>query len=179
MQTNSNPTEAKNPLPEALKRFPAAVQMVERVDAARSKVQSEFHDHVLRAQAHLTDWQGKAATFVGKAQEKARAEKDEVTQRVEALIAKLPTDLQAKVSPSAVLHARGAALLAAWLKLPADVRDDVLTVAGVATAKQTAAVLEEIVALRAEITLQRPQTESKDATPARRRARKEDTPAQA
>ncbi len=168
----ANATGSKAPLPEALKRFPAAVHMAERVDAARTKVRSEFHERAQRAQAHLVDWQGMAVTLVEKAQDKARAEKDDVTQRVEALLAKLPTaDLHAKVSPSTVLHA--------WLKLPADVRDDVLTVAGVATARQTAQVLEEIAALRAELATHWPQAEIKDAAPARRRARKDDPPAEA
>ncbi len=167
-------------LPEALKRFPAAVQMAERVEAARAKVQHEFHDRALRAQARLTDWQGMALSLVEKAQDKARAEKDDVTQRVEALIAKLPTaELHGKLSPSVALHDRGAALMAAWLKLPADVRDDVLTVAGIATARQTAQVLEEVVALRAEIATHWPHVETKDAAPARRRARKDATPAEA
>lgn len=167
-------------VPDALKRFPVAVQMAERVEAARAKVRAEFHDQALRAQARLTEWQGVAVTLVEKAQDKARAEKDDVTHRVEALMAKLPTsELHAKVSPSAMLQDRGAALLAAWLKLPADVRDDVLTVAGIATARQTAQVLEEIVALRAEIATHWPHVEIKDATPTRRRARKEDAPAEA
>ena len=177
----------KDALPEALKRFPAAVHMAERVEAARAqveaareRVQAEFHERALRAQARLIDWQGKAVTLVEKAQDKARAEKDDVTQRVEGLIAKLPTaDLHAKVSPSALLHERTSALLAAWLKLPADVRDDVLTVAGVATAHQTAQVLEEIVALRAELASHWSQTETKEAAPARRRVRKDETPAEA
>lgn len=179
MQTNSNTPETRTQLPEALKRFPAAMIMAERVEAARTKVENEFHDRVLRAHTRLADWQGLAVSLVEKAQDKARAEKDDVTQRVEALVAKLPGADLHKVSPSAVLHARGAALLSAWLKLPADVRDDVLTVAGIATAKQTAAVLAEIVALRAEITAQSAHTEPKDAMPTRRRARKEDTTVQA
>ncbi len=172
MPASTNHVESKTQLPEALKRFPAAVQMAERVEAARAKVQGEFHEQALRAQARLTDLQGKAVTLVEKAQDKARAEKDEVTQRVETLLAKLPTaELHAKISPSAVLHA--------WLKLPADVRDDVLTVAGVATARQTAQVLEEIVALRAEIATHWPHVETKEVTPPRRRARKEEAPAEA
>ncbi len=180
MATANKTTETKSPLPEALKRFPAAVQVTERVETARAKVQNEFHDRALRAQARLADWRGVAVHLVEKAQDKARAEKDDVTQRVEALVAKLPTSgLHVKVSPSAVLHERGGVLLAAWLKLPADVRDDVLTVAGVATARQTAQVLEEIVALRAEIATHWPHVESKDATPTRRRARKDETPAEA
>jgi hypothetical protein len=177
-------------LPEALKRFPAAVHAAERVDAARAKVQAEFQDRALRAQARLTDWQGKAVTLVEKAQDKARHEKekvlaetDAVTQRVEDLFAKLPTELHAKVTPSALLHERAAALLTAWMKLPADVRDDVLTVAGVATARQSAQVMEEIVALRAEIAAHfapgAEVKEIKEAAPARRRTRKEEPTAEA
>ena len=184
-------------LPGALKRFPAAVHAAERVDAARAKVQTEFHDRALRAQARLTDWQGKAVWLVEKAQDKARVEKDKVvaetddlarkshavTQRVEDLLAKLPTELHAKVTPSALLHERAAALLTAWTKLPADVRDDVLTVVGVATARQTAQVLEEIVALRAEMAAHFAPVaevkETKEAAPARRRTRKEEPTAEA
>lgn len=178
-------TTPETKLPDALKRFPAAVQVVgrveqvaERVEAARAKVRDEFHDRVLRAQTRLIVWQDKATTVIEKAQDKARAEKEKaveetlaVTQRVESLLAK---------APSAVLHQRGAALLMAWLKLPADVRDDVLTVAGVATARQTAQVLEEIAALRAELAAHGP-TETKTVTPAQktRRTRKEATPAEA
>lgn len=215
-------------LPEALKKFPAAIQIAERVEAARARVQTEFHDRAVKAQARLTETlngslhlkdnvlklqnkmvflQDKAVTLVEKAQDtalkaqdRARAEKDdllamkdEATQKVESLLtnvedklAKLPVlDLENKNAAAAMLHERSATVLAAWLKLPSEVRTDVLTVAGVATAAQVSAVHEEIVALRAEMHAHLhpaqghlPGSGPKFASP-RRRARKDESPAEA
>ena len=189
-QTQNQPQSPRH-LPDALRRFPAAAHIAERVTAARQNVRTEFHDQALRAQARLTDLQGVAVDLYEKAQDKARAEKDDVTHRVESWLAKLPSHpwtaklAAGRLSPGQIVQERAAASLAAWLKLPADVREDVLTVAGIATARQSAAVLEELAALRAELTSHflHPETkeavEIKEAVPSRRRTRKDTSPAEA
>lgn len=141
----AGPSEAAQRLARKLLGESAA----QKIEAARQRVRDEFQDRVAQAQERLQTWERKAADLATTVQatahaaaDKVREEKSEAAQRIETLVGGIAGMVAEKGS------------FDAWLKLPEEAREDVLTAAGVATQKQVAALQEEVAALRAEITAQ-------------------------
>jgi Ser-tRNA(Ala) deacylase AlaX len=122
--------------------------VLERAEAARVAVREQFQTRVTEAHTRLNVLEKRAQDMVSQVQTSVQAtanaardrvmeEKTEAVQKVEQLVAAV-----AKVDRSS---------LEAWLKQPAEVREDVLTAVGLASQKQVQTLHEEIAALRAEI----------------------------
>ena len=127
--------------------------VVQRVEAARVAVREQFHARVAEAHERLGGMERKAQDIVHTAQSTvhetvavARGKVQE--ERVEAL-----SKLETLVGNASALMGLKAEL-ESWLKLPAEVREDLLIGLGVASQKQVASVHEDVAALRAEITAQ-------------------------
>lgn len=127
--------------------------VIQRVEAARAHVREQFHARVAEANDRLGGIEKKAQDMVHTAQstvqqtvavarEKVLEERGEAVQKLEALVGQIGARVGLKAD------------VQAWLKLPADVREDLLIALGVASQKQVATLHEEVAALRAEITAQ-------------------------
>ena len=127
--------------------------VVQRVEAARAHVREQFHTRVAEAQERMGGIEKKAQDMVHTAQstmqqtvavarDKVLEERGEAVQKLEALVG----NIGARVGLKADVES--------WLRLPADVREDLLVALGVASQKQVASLHEDVAALRAEITAQ-------------------------
>ncbi|MSP90723.1 MAG: hypothetical protein EXR79_02775 [Myxococcales bacterium] len=138
----------------AASRVEAAVQ---RIDAARAQARTQFESQVHDARGRIDGLEKKAQDFVATVQttvqstvhgaasaakETVAKEKQDVEKRWEAVVGQLIGRIGDK---------RG---VAGWLDLPDDVRRDLLTAVGVASAEQVAKLQEELAGLRAEMNAQ-------------------------
>ncbi len=150
-------------------------RLVEKVEAARAKVREQFQSRVAQAQQR---WNDQFAEFEKKAQavvhqvqttaqgvverkndavHKVEGAVDEAVKTVEGAVEgavktveQVAHDVGAKMGPGSPMVAQVEHIL----KMPADVREDLLTNLGVASQKQIAQLHEEIAGLSAEITAQ-------------------------
>lgn len=131
--------------------------MVDKVEAARAKVQEQFQARVAQAQQRWNDLEKRAQTLVEQVQTSAqtavdfvRDEKNEVAQKVEQQVQKV----EQKVEQVAHDVSQRLGPVEHLLKMPAETREDLLTNLGIASQKQVAQVHEEVAALSAEISAQ-------------------------
>lgn len=122
----------------------------DKVEAARAKVREQFETRLGTATGRFVDLEKKVEEMMSTVQstmqgaahaaaDKVREEGSEAVHKMEQVAA----ELSAKVADRPFLDH--------WLKLPEEVRDDMLTASGVASQKQVAALHEEVAGLREEI----------------------------
>jgi hypothetical protein len=118
-------------------------QVVHKVEAARAKARDQFNQRVAQAQDRLGNLEKLAQHLREEAVQRAGKLRDDARHRVEHTVEQVTHDVGAKLGPIEQL-----------LKMPADMREDVLTNLGVASAKQVAHLHEEIAALSASLSAQ-------------------------
>jgi len=116
-------------------------ELVQRVELARQRARDEFHARVADAHVRLNAVEKKASELVNSAITNLNLAQDRVLHVPEDAVHKFETTLQNRLMP----------VVTQWLKLPDQLREDVLTAAGVASAKQLVAMHEELAALRTEL----------------------------
>jgi hypothetical protein len=129
----------------------------ERVEAARKQAREQFQAQVEGAQTRLDEFEKKAHGFVTTVQSTVQGAANVAKEAASA--AKDSVQKEREVVEKRFEHVVGQILgkvgdkkgLRDWLDLPADVRKDVLTAAGIASHAQVGQVLEEIAALKAEM----------------------------
>lgn len=125
----------------------------DKVEAARATVREQFQTRMGMATGRFVDLEKKVEEMVSTVQstvqgaahaaaDKVREEGNEAVHKMEQVAA----EISAKVGERPIIDH--------WLKLPDEVREDLLTASGVASQKQVAALQEEIAGLRAELLAQ-------------------------
>lgn len=139
-------------------------RLVEKVEAAREKVREQFQARVAQAQQRwnerIADLEKRAQSVVQQVQTTAQGvveRKNDAVHKVEGVVdgavktvEQVAHDVGAKMGPGSPVVAQFEHLL----KMPADVREDLLTNLGIASQKQIAQLHEEVAGLSAEITAQ-------------------------
>lgn len=118
-------------------------QVMHKVEAARERVREQFNQRVTQAHERLGNLEKVAQHLRDEAKQRAGKLREDALHKVEHTVEQVTHDVGSRLGPIEQL-----------LKLPADVREDLLTGIGIASAKQVAQLHEEVAALSAGLSAQ-------------------------